>query len=504
MEVTENLFVALEHFQHDTLTLALWVDAICINQKDEAEKSTQVQRMGNFYSTATIVLAWLGPASDESDLTIEASDAFHLRSEKEQSHFVKTASEEEIRRVLPLDLITLFFKRPYFTRVWVGQEVALSKHALFVCGRHATPSSRLIDLWAGCISAMARFSSTILPLGFVTRFQGREAVNFSAFLKSSRDIFVFLTDGFHLRASEPRDFVFSLLGLFINAGNMEMAVDYTRSVEEVYTGLAESIIRSNPRSLFQFWGCPKNFEQLPSWVPDWSTTFINIVRLRSRFAIPGSPPPQVRRTDAGRATLEISAYCIDEVSRVVPGMTVRKDETVHELMARHSKIGYQDACSFLQNIEALIAESKTRYTRKRDRSIFDASVGLNRVYLYPTGPGKEELYRSYCKMRQRSSLRLKSLGEDPIHIEDDTEGGIYLAALRLAPVQHIFTTAKGHVGLATDLVQIGDHIVLCDQAGGPFVMRKTDDLYSLASQAYIIDLDTSSSRGLRSETITII
>lgn len=43
MEVTENLFVALEHFQHDTLTLALWVDAICIDQKDEAEKSMQVQ-----------------------------------------------------------------------------------------------------------------------------------------------------------------------------------------------------------------------------------------------------------------------------------------------------------------------------------------------------------------------------------------------------------------------------------------------------------------------------
>lgn len=460
--------------------------------------------MGKFYSTATIVLAWLGPASDESDLAIEAAHAFHLRNHKEKSYFIKTASEEEIRRVLRLDSSTLLFKRPYFTRVWVGQEVALSRHALFVCGRHSISSTRLIYIWVGYISAMARFSSNILPLGLVTRFSRRKAVHFSAFLKKKPDIFGFLADGLHLRASEPRDFVFSLLGLFIDAGNMEVAVDYTRSVEEVYTGLAESIIRSHPETLFQFWGCLKNFEQLPSWVPDWSTTFLNVLRPRSSFTIPGSPPPQVRRTDAGHATLEISACCIDEVARVVPSMTVRKNETVHEFMARHNMIGYEDACSFLQTIGALIAEPKGSYTRKRDRSIFNASLGLHQLNFHRAGPSREELYRSYCKMRQRSSLGLKSLGDDPDQIGDDMEGALYLGALRSVPIQHMFTTAKGHVGLATNLVQTGDHIVLCDTAGGPFVMRKTNDLYSLVSQAYIIDLDTSSSRGLRSETITII
>ena len=38
----------------------IWVDAICINQRDEREKSQQVRAMDEVYSNATLVSAWLG------------------------------------------------------------------------------------------------------------------------------------------------------------------------------------------------------------------------------------------------------------------------------------------------------------------------------------------------------------------------------------------------------------------------------------------------------------
>jgi len=40
--------------------LFLWIDAICINQKDMDEKAEQVPRMAEIYSSAFTVLVWLG------------------------------------------------------------------------------------------------------------------------------------------------------------------------------------------------------------------------------------------------------------------------------------------------------------------------------------------------------------------------------------------------------------------------------------------------------------
>ncbi|PMD32080.1 HET-domain-containing protein, partial [Hyaloscypha variabilis F] len=57
---TENLIVALRHLRYPDRTRTLWVDALCINQKDEREKSLQVGMMGSIYSHAERVLIWLG------------------------------------------------------------------------------------------------------------------------------------------------------------------------------------------------------------------------------------------------------------------------------------------------------------------------------------------------------------------------------------------------------------------------------------------------------------
>ncbi|KAF2240619.1 HET-domain-containing protein, partial [Trematosphaeria pertusa] len=53
---------------HDFLEMArvrfpnekLWIDALCINQSDNAERGHQIQRMGDIYRGASEVLAWLG------------------------------------------------------------------------------------------------------------------------------------------------------------------------------------------------------------------------------------------------------------------------------------------------------------------------------------------------------------------------------------------------------------------------------------------------------------
>ncbi|KAF2117684.1 heterokaryon incompatibility protein-domain-containing protein [Lophiotrema nucula] len=60
VHITNNLASALRQIRADDLGL-VWVDALCINQKDEPEKPSQVQRIRSIYKSAKEVVAWLVP-----------------------------------------------------------------------------------------------------------------------------------------------------------------------------------------------------------------------------------------------------------------------------------------------------------------------------------------------------------------------------------------------------------------------------------------------------------
>jgi hypothetical protein len=62
LSVTRNLAVALRALRNPASPKLLWADAICINQKDEKEKSKQIPLMRDIYATAKSVLIWLGPS----------------------------------------------------------------------------------------------------------------------------------------------------------------------------------------------------------------------------------------------------------------------------------------------------------------------------------------------------------------------------------------------------------------------------------------------------------
>lgn len=58
--IRHNLKAALLRFRHATEDVNVWVDAICINQDDKAEKTCQVARMHEVYTQAEAVCVWLG------------------------------------------------------------------------------------------------------------------------------------------------------------------------------------------------------------------------------------------------------------------------------------------------------------------------------------------------------------------------------------------------------------------------------------------------------------
>ncbi|EHK48775.1 hypothetical protein TRIATDRAFT_180369, partial [Trichoderma atroviride IMI 206040] len=62
--VGKNLYDALERLRLPDKDRVLWVDALCINQSDNKEKTQQVRIMGEIYTRAQRVLIWLGNGDD--------------------------------------------------------------------------------------------------------------------------------------------------------------------------------------------------------------------------------------------------------------------------------------------------------------------------------------------------------------------------------------------------------------------------------------------------------
>jgi hypothetical protein len=125
--VTENLHAALDSLRQSERNRLLWVDAFCIDQRNQKEKVTQLPMMGEIYREATRVCIYLGAADEESDYLLhvlkehqdlEAPVNTEIRNTPNWAATLEylNANELRIRRSL-FSLIT----RPWFSRMWVYQ-----------------------------------------------------------------------------------------------------------------------------------------------------------------------------------------------------------------------------------------------------------------------------------------------------------------------------------------------------------------------------------------------
>ncbi|CAI6092745.1 unnamed protein product [Clonostachys chloroleuca] len=68
--INSNLKTALKYLDFEDEE-AIWIDAICINQNDDQERSRQIAAMSHIYRGASEVIAWIGESSRESRRAFE-------------------------------------------------------------------------------------------------------------------------------------------------------------------------------------------------------------------------------------------------------------------------------------------------------------------------------------------------------------------------------------------------------------------------------------------------
>lgn len=105
----------------------IWIDAISINQQNFPERGEQVQLMSQIYSSARIVLAWLG-THDAPDLLhstialLESSNLLFQKKRRPKENPRVTADQRKTMKAIA--------QNPYWTRLWIVQELVLARSVL--------------------------------------------------------------------------------------------------------------------------------------------------------------------------------------------------------------------------------------------------------------------------------------------------------------------------------------------------------------------------------------
>jgi hypothetical protein len=357
--VTRNLKEALWQFREDRKRLIrpksstmsrshilhLWIDAICIDQTNNKEKSFQVGLMAEIYQWACHVFVWLGPADKSSDLAIRCintigstAEAYRIEHAVEAYHKIwheMTFVLGGIQRLFPVDLVILdvdgslftvsskafqvlfdmvsgwrsqsnllpiaelkkFFARSWWTRMWVLQEITLSRDTHFVCGAQRLSKTRCdvfihmyTALWMILTTASQRDQTSLnqyqrdIIMGMfhhrpnillsMPRIHHESRFPLAALLRATCVGSINLNrHGPHnLESTKPEDKVFALLGLAADRSELErfgVVPNYDISYEQTYATTMAALLRQGHISLLSMCQTPRS-PDLPSWVPDWS------------------------------------------------------------------------------------------------------------------------------------------------------------------------------------------------------------------------------------------
>lgn len=71
VSISHGLYLALQELLKQGVTAWLWIDAICIDQSDTAEKTQQVRHMGEIYKKAETVYTYLAETHSNCAVAME-------------------------------------------------------------------------------------------------------------------------------------------------------------------------------------------------------------------------------------------------------------------------------------------------------------------------------------------------------------------------------------------------------------------------------------------------
>ncbi|KAK1712016.1 heterokaryon incompatibility protein-domain-containing protein [Colletotrichum lupini] len=245
LRITNNLFTALSYLRDNHVNKVLWIDAVCIDQNNVAERGHQVGQMAGIYRGAEQVIIWLGPPTHETNLLLgclkELQKSLIRQKSRDdlvqaQEQWSKIRQNSELDQAVLVDLqrkgLISLLRETWFTRIWVLQEVSNARAASIYSGRRSIQAymlniaAKLVGVVpdAGCQAVL-----DLLPDSFTQR-------------SPRKDFLIALLQKFrNSKASDPRDMVYALLAIASDVSQSDsgslLSPDYFKTEEDLVQDL---------------------------------------------------------------------------------------------------------------------------------------------------------------------------------------------------------------------------------------------------------------------------
>jgi hypothetical protein len=279
--VRPNLYRALLSLRDQSKSERYWIDALCINQDDIPEKNMQIPMMGQIYSKAFFVLAWLGESKDDSDFVIKCIHSKDSKSYK-SARFVNGYAHLALR--------------DWFSRTWILQEFSLNRaEPMFALGNNPWISwEQIFSAHPNRIGSDNKLYNRQLDLKTTTEFSVKTHIPLLQSLRQGiydkngnhkgHNFYLALSFGIGHAVAEPRDKIYGIHALMQPGDRDGIIVDYSKDVNEVFLDImTRSLIHiRNPLCYaISFPLYPRHTSeqssvdavrttQLPSWVLDFN------------------------------------------------------------------------------------------------------------------------------------------------------------------------------------------------------------------------------------------
>jgi hypothetical protein len=505
--IRSNLDSLLRHLRHSTQEVYLWIDALCINQLDDEERADQVSIMHRIYANAAYVLVWLG------QLDAISHHAMDFVSQVLDPEFLQGNWLDDCRI---LDVVKLL-SRPWFSRRWVIQEVALSKKATMICGSRGLTFSDFADAVEVIRSRLAEVRIPYQQSPYYPAYEGLldqlETSSSIRLLYTVKDLFLrtgsgtiidrttkletLVSDLREFATTDRRDVIYALLGMATETtqedGMESLKPDYTKSVLEVYSDFVMYCVRTlgSLDIILRAWAPVKR----ASWhetlidpdlrfaVPSWISVLESLpfgdpkLKLKSRMnadALVGGPSHRTYNA-SGRLVANIR-FGLDDVTKsydgslFVNGLVLGDIEQVSTRMA--SGIVLKECLEMIGGID-----------RGAEGQVLDISDPLWRtlcVNRNEDGQRVSPLYRIFLLqiLRQYSTLisidTEDLLGSDqPKHVQGTlkrVQSVVWNRRIFRSPGRHELN--GGLIGSVPRISKAGDYIVILYGCSVPVVLRR--------------------------------
>jgi hypothetical protein len=341
ISVTVNLHAALRQLRAEKMK-CVWVDFLCINQQDSEERSIQVGRIGTIYRRAEQVVVWLG-----DNQGIKEDDLASLSAEgtKTARHALSVSTRQTLIQLL---------SRPYWTRVWIIQELAAASSITIFCGRHKLSWEIFSnDSYTESVAVVDKTTNNELETKFqkICQFRmdkvNREPIRLLDALHRSQ--FTLSTD--------PRDKLYALLGLAFDSDRFIPEPNYHLSKEETYTDFSLALIENKfPLDFIYLRSSNRQvYDSLPSWVVDWSDLndalareeFGHIMRLKSILLTPHVN--EKKPAHSPKNTLIIQGFILGSIDGLSSTFFADKSSIVDMSILRKAALVQSDCSSYIFN-----------------------------------------------------------------------------------------------------------------------------------------------------------